>query len=130
VALSSTNGIGGAMLKIDNTPTAIVASVGILAVAGLAGFLVSAGWSSGAIIGFATLALALFGGQAINARKTATIEAKTDDQSSTLEQIAKQTNGDMRKAISDAVADGIEKASRFNTDKAYGQGRDDEAAGV
>lgn len=130
MALSSTNANGGTELKIDNTPTAIVASVGIVAAAALVGFLVSAGWSTEAIIGFGTLALGIVGGQAVNARKTATIEAKTDQQTGTLETIARQTDGELKKAISDAVADGIDRGTRAAALQAYGRGRDDEAGGV
>jgi hypothetical protein len=130
MVLSSKNVNGGVKLKIDNTPTAIVASVGIMAAAGLAAFLVSAGWSAEAIIGFAVLALGLITGQAVNARKTATIEAKTDQQTGTLETIARQTDGELKQAISDAVADGIDRASRVAVDRAYDRGRGDQAGGL
>lgn len=84
---------GDTTLKIDNWPQAVVLSVGLLAAGGLVAFLVSAGWSSEAIIGFGVLAAGLFAGQAVQARKTATVEAKTDQQTETLAQIVSQTNG-------------------------------------
>lgn len=128
MVLSSTFTYGGKTLKIDNTPTAIVASVGILGAVGLVVALIFAGWSSEAIIGFGTLALGLVAGQATAARKAATIEAKTDHQTEQLTTIASQTDGELRQAIADAVADGIERSTRYAA-QAYGRGRDDEAAG-
>lgn len=95
---------GDEALKIDSWPQAIVVSVGLVATAGVIGFLVSAGWSAEAIIGFATLAIGLFAGQAVTARKAATVEAKTDQQSETLAQIASQTNG-KHDAELDEIAD-------------------------
>lgn len=80
-------------MKIDNWPTAAVIVAGIASTAVVVYFLVDAGWSSEAIIAFGTLAVGVFAGQAVNARKTAQIEAKTDAQSATLETIVEQTNG-------------------------------------
>lgn len=80
-------------LKIDNWPEAMVIAVGLVVTGGLVMFLVSAGWSSEAIIAFATLAVGLFAGQLVQARKASTVEAKTDQQTETLAQLVDQTNG-------------------------------------
>jgi hypothetical protein len=121
------------VLKIDNTPQAIVWSTGILAIAGLVGFLAWAGWQTETIIGFATLALGLIAAQAANARKTAVVEAKTDNQTQDLQTLLHQTNGGLSATVADAVEKGIARAViayRADQASAYGRGRDDEAAGV
>lgn len=83
----------GDAVKIDNWPQAFVIGVGLVTIAGLVVFLVQAGWTGETIIGFATLALGLFAGQVVQARKTAAVEAKTDQQTETLATIVEQTNG-------------------------------------
>jgi hypothetical protein len=95
---------GDDALKIDSWPQAMVICVGLLATAGVVGFLVSAGWSSEAIIAFATLAVGLFAGQLVQARKGATVEAKTDQQTATLAQLVDQTNGKSEAEL-DEIAD-------------------------
>jgi hypothetical protein len=80
-------------VKIENWPTAAVIVAGIAATAGVTYFLINAGWSSEAIIAFGTLAVGLFAGQAVNARKVSQVEAKTDQQSEKLDTIVEQTNG-------------------------------------
>lgn len=80
-------------MKIENWPTAIVVCAGILCTGGVVFFLVDAGWSSEAIIAFGTLAVGVFAGQAVNARKVSQVEAKTDAQSEKLDTIVEQTNG-------------------------------------
>jgi len=94
----------GDELKIETWPQAVVVGVGIVCTCGVIAFLVSAGWSSGAIIGFATLALGLFTGQAVAARKASTVEAKTDAQTVKLDQLVDQTNGKSEDEL-DAIAD-------------------------
>jgi hypothetical protein len=80
-------------MKIDSWPQATVIISGVLATTGVVIFLVSAGWSGDAIGAFVTLALGLFAGQLANARKTATVDAKTDAQTDQLDLIQRQTNG-------------------------------------
>lgn len=94
-------------LKIDNTPQAIVVSVGIVATAGLVGFLVASGWPASQIIAFATLAAGLFAGQWAAGRKSSVIDAKQDHQTEKLDRVVRQTNGAMHAAISEAVETGI-----------------------
>lgn len=96
-------------MKINSTPAAIVASVGILAIAGIIVALALAGWSGEAIVAFGALALALVTGQLVQVRKTSEVEAKTDQQTQTLRVIARQTNGDLKAIVADAVADGIRR---------------------
>lgn len=83
----------GDALKIDTWPQAIVIAVSIVAGAGLVACLIFAGWSTEAIIGFATLAIGLGVNQAVTTRKASVVEAKTDQQSDTLATIKAQTNG-------------------------------------
>lgn len=96
---------GDTPLKINNWPTAIVAGIGILTAGAVLVFLVEAGWSAEGIAAFVTLAAGIFGGQALQARKTASVEAKTDQQSETLETIVRQTNGELKRAVREAVRD-------------------------
>lgn len=86
-------GTGGDALKIDNWPQAVVVVAGILATGGVVVFLVSAGWSGEAIGAFATLTIGLFAGQFAATRKAAVVEAKTDQQTTQLDTIQRQTNG-------------------------------------
>lgn len=81
------------MLKINSWPQAIVAAVGILAIAAIVVSLALAGWTAEAIVGFASLAAALVVGQFVQTRRAAVVEAKTDQQTQTLETIERQTNG-------------------------------------
>jgi hypothetical protein len=96
-------------LKINNVPTAIVATAGIIAVAGVVIGLALAGWKVESITALALLAAGIAGGQVVATRKAATVDAKTDQQNDTLAVIADQTNGRMRAAISAAVEDGISR---------------------
>lgn len=99
---------GGEPMKIDTLPQAIVAAAGIVATAGVVIFLVWAGWSAEAIGAFATLALGIVASQFVNARKSAQVEAKTDQQTVKLDTIVEQTNGMStleRKAIAREAAD-------------------------
>jgi hypothetical protein len=91
-------------LKIDSWPQAIVIAVGLVVTVGLVMFLVNAGWSAEAIIGFATLAIGLFASQFVQTRKAATVEAKTDQQTETLAKIVEQTNGKSEAEL-DEIAD-------------------------
>lgn len=84
---------GDKPLKIDSWPQAIVAVAGIAATAGVVVFLASAGWNAEAIGAFATLALGIVATQFVQTRKTAQVEAKTDQQSEVLDTIVAQTNG-------------------------------------
>lgn len=79
--------------KINTWPQAIVAVTGIAAVAGIVVSLVLAGWSSEAIVGFGTLALALVTGQYVQTRRASVVEAKTDEQTHMLRRVVSQTNG-------------------------------------
>lgn len=98
-------------MKINNTAEAIVWCVGILAAAGVVIGLAVAGWSSEAIIGFAILALGQVAGQAVNARKAATIEAKTDQQTVKIDEIARHTDGELHETVAAAVANGVARAT-------------------
>lgn len=80
-------------MKINSWPQAIVAVTGIVAVAGIVVSLALAGWDAEAIIGFASLAVALVVGQYVQTRRAAVVEAKTDQQTQTLHTIERQTNG-------------------------------------
>lgn len=95
---------GDEPLKIESWPQAVVLAVGLAVTGGVVIFLVSAGWSSEAIIAFGTLAAGLFAGQAVQARKASTVEAKTDQQTETLAQLVEQTNGKSEAEL-DAIAD-------------------------
>lgn len=95
-------------LKIDTWPQAVVAVSGVLATAGIIAALAMSGWSGEAIIGFAALAAGLFTGQYVTTRRASTVEAKTDQQTATLETIVKQTNGlseQERERLADEAAD-------------------------
>lgn len=94
-------------MKIDTVPQAIVASVGIVSVAGLVGFLVWSGWSAASIVAFAGLAAGLFAGQLVNSHKAAQLDAKQDQQSAKLDRVVAQTNGPMHATIATAVESGI-----------------------
>lgn len=94
-------------MKINNGPQAAVAIAAIVAVSAIVISLVLAGWSAEAIIGMAAAAVALATGQLVNARRTSVVEAKTDQQSETLDTIRHQTNGGMKAAIAAAVSQGI-----------------------
>jgi uncharacterized membrane protein len=84
---------GETALKINTVPQAVVLSVGLIAAAGLVVGLAFAGWSAEAIVGFGGLALALVTGQFVAARRASVVEAKTDQQTATLDTIRRQTNG-------------------------------------
>jgi hypothetical protein len=112
---------GDTPLKINSWPQAVVAGVGILAVAGIVIALALAGWSAEAIIGFGGLALALVTGQYVQTRRAAVVEAKTDQQTNTLEVIADQTNGRLRATVADAVEHGIQRAvTAYRAEQAAG----------
>lgn len=98
---------GDAVLKIDSTPQAIVVSVGIVTTAGLAGFLVWSGWDAAAIIAAAGAIAGLFGGQLAVARRASVVDAKQDAQLETLDQVARQTNGELKATVASAVELGI-----------------------
>lgn len=104
-------------LKIDSWPQALVLAVGLLVTGGVVIFLVSAGWSSEAIIAFGTLAAGLFTGQAIATRKASTVEAKTDQQTAQLDTLLEQTNGK-----SDAELDEIAGRAAVKVIAAYRNG--------
>lgn len=108
---------GDKPLKIDSWPQAIVAVAGIAATAGVVVFLAGAGWSGEAIGAFATLALGIVATQFVQTRKTAQVEAKTDQQSETLDQIVRQTNGK-----SDAELDEIAGRAAVQVIAAYRRG--------
>jgi hypothetical protein len=80
-------------VKIENWPTAAVIVAGIVCTGGVVYFLVDAGWSSEAIIAFGTLAVGMFAGQAVNARKVSQVAAQTEAQTEKLDTIVEQTNG-------------------------------------
>jgi hypothetical protein len=105
-------------MKIDSLPQAIVLTAGIVVTGGIVVALAFAGWSSEAIIGFGTLALGLFAGQYVNTRKSATIEAKTDEQSTKLDKIVSQTNG-----LSEAERDDIAERAAIKIAHMYRSGR-------
>jgi hypothetical protein len=90
--------------KIDSWPQAIVVTAGVLVTGAVVVALAFAGWSSEAIIGFGTLAIGVFAGQYVQTRKTAQIEAKTDQQSEQLATIVEQTNGKTEAEL-DEIAD-------------------------
>jgi hypothetical protein len=94
-------------LKINTVPQAIVASVAIVSVAALVGFLVWSGWSAASIVAFASLAAGLFAGQYVTSRKAALLDAKQDQQSVKLDRVVAQTNGPMHATIAQAVESGI-----------------------
>lgn len=95
------------MLKVDSTPQAIVVCTGLVTVAGLACFLVWSGWDVAAITAAAVAIAGLFGGQWATARRASVVDAKQDMQFETLDQVARQTDGELKKAVSDGVAAGI-----------------------
>lgn len=80
-------------LKINTTAHAVVACVGVVCVAAIVIAMIIAGWSGETIVAFGALALSLVTGQIIQTHKSAKIEAKTDQQTETLDQIVDQTNG-------------------------------------
>jgi Flp pilus assembly protein TadB len=80
-------------LKISTLPQAIVAAAGILAVAAVVVSLALAGWSPEAIVGFGILAATQFVALYLQTRRTAVVEAKTDQQTEQLDTIVRQTNG-------------------------------------
>lgn len=95
--------------KIQTWPQAVVACAVILAVSGIGTALILAGWSSEAIIGFVVAIAGIGTGQFIQARKTAEIDAKTDQQTDMLARVVDQTNldDDTRDDLANRVADKI-----------------------
>jgi ABC-type Mn2+/Zn2+ transport system permease subunit len=98
---------GDEKLKIDNTPQAVVVSVGIVTTGALTGFLVWQGWSLEAIAAAAVAVGGVFAGQWASTRRTSVVDAKQDAQLDTLETIRHQTNGGLKATIDGAVATGI-----------------------
>jgi hypothetical protein len=105
---------GDTPLKIDTTPQAIVASVGIVATACLVGFLVWSGWNGETIVGFGALAIGLFAANFATTRKAAQLDAKQDQQSAKLDTVVRQTDGELKSTITEAVSDGIARAVAAN----------------
>jgi hypothetical protein len=86
-----TNQGKGLIMKVENWPTAAVLIGGLALTAATLWFLAQAGWSAETIIAFGTLAVGLFTGQAVNARKVSRVDAKTDQQTAQLDQLVEQT---------------------------------------
>ncbi len=80
-------------MRIENWPTAIVVVCGLHSTAAVVVFLANAGWQAESILAFGTLAVGVFAGQAVTARKASQLADKTDEQSEKLATIVKQTNG-------------------------------------
>lgn len=81
------------IIKISNWPQAAVAIAGLVAICGLVWTLSHAGLPPEAIIGAVLTVAGISGGQLAIARRAASTEAKTDDQSQQLQTIVRQTNG-------------------------------------
>jgi hypothetical protein len=81
---------GYAELKIENGPTAAVIITAIIAVPALIVGLALAGWHSESIVGLAVGFSGVFGSLIITLRKQSTLEAKTDQQTHTINAIADQ----------------------------------------
>lgn len=79
---------GDAKLNIEKWPTAAVIITAILAVAGMIIGLAMAGWHSESIVALAVGFSGVFGSLIVTLRKQSTLEAKTDQQTDTLNAIA------------------------------------------
>jgi hypothetical protein len=101
---------GDTPLNIKTWPQAIVAVAGLAAVAGILVALVLAGWSSEAVVGFAVAIAGIATGQYVNTRKTSELDAKQDQQSTKLDTVVRQTNGELQETVSSAVEAGIARA--------------------
>lgn len=77
-----------AELKIENGPTAAVIITAIIAVPAMIIGLALAGWHSESIVALAVGFSGVFGSLAITLRKQSILEAKTDQQTSTINKIA------------------------------------------
>lgn len=77
-----------AKLKISNGPTAAVLITGIVAITGLIIGLALAGWHAESIVALAVGFGGVLSSLALTLRKTSTLEAKTDQQTATLNKIA------------------------------------------
>jgi hypothetical protein len=81
------------VLKIDSWPQAVVITAAIVTGGAALVLLVARGADLPTIAAFIAAAFGVFAGQLATARKTSTVEAKTDQQSATLATIQEQTNG-------------------------------------
>jgi Na+-transporting methylmalonyl-CoA/oxaloacetate decarboxylase gamma subunit len=101
---------GDGPLKITNA-WAFVAGVGLFCLFGMIVALAFAGWKpesiTGMFLGLATLLAAVTAA----VRKAEVVEAKTDQQSESLATIERQTDGELKAAIAEAVAEGIDRAA-------------------
>jgi hypothetical protein len=96
------------IIKISNWPQAVVAVAGLFAALGVVWALAHSGMPPEAIVGAVMAVLGLSGGQLAIARRAASTEAKTDQQTGQLATIVKQTNGMSeveRQRIAEAAAD-------------------------
>lgn len=103
--------------KIDSTPQAVVVSTGIVTVAALVAFLVWTGKDIETILALAVTAAGLFTGQYATTRKASQLDAKQDQldakqdqQTGKLDTVVRQTNGELKATVSDAVETGIARA--------------------
>src|SRR5688500_17413134 len=96
------------IIKINSWPQAIVAVTGIIGIVGAVWALAHAGMPIEVIIGAVFTLLGLSGGQLAIARRTSSVEAKTDGQTQQLDTIVRQTNGlseEERERLADEAAD-------------------------
>ena len=97
-------------MKITSWPQATVVVVGLTAVAAIVISLVRAGWDSETIIALATAAAVIVAGQYVQTRRASELDAKQDQQSRTLDTVARQTNGELKATVAQAVETGIGRA--------------------
>lgn len=108
---------GDTQLKITGWPQALVIIVGIMTAGAVLVLLVNAGWSAEGIAAMVALALGNTGSAWVISRRTAQVDAKTDQQTDLLQTVVHQTNGmseDERQDVAERAAAAVVRQFRGN----------------